>query len=358
MEIRHTPFDEGTRLELCLEGKAVSGLSVHDLTLRIGERTVRCGGIGGVGTPNEHRMKGYARQILDASITFMQDEGYHLAALYGIPSFYTRWGFAPAMPECRVTIKTRDAELAPSRFQVRPMTREDAPSVGALYAAANATRTGTVVRPEDWAGFKRGPGWTSRFGAFVAEDDQGVAGYAMYTLDQGSLEVGEVGYRDRSVWSTLLAEVGRIAWDRRLEELTILGPFDDPFFAYCQRYGCSITLAYPRNAHCMARVINQDALVETLAPLLRRRATEAGMGGADALMIETELGRTRLSLDSEGETWRFRLPQWALAQLVLGYRSVDDQLFETEAHTDPGAIPLLEAIFPVGYPYTYTPDRY
>lgn len=358
MEIRHTPFDEGTRLELCIEDKAVSGLSVHDLKLRVDDHVIRCGGIGGVGTPPEHRMKGYARHVLDASIAFMQDEGYHLSALYGIPSFYTRWGFAPAMPECRVTIKTRDAELAPSRFTIRPMARHDAPSVGALYAAANATRTGTAVRPQDWAGFKRGPGWTSRFGAFAAVDDQGIAGYAMYTLDQGALEVGEVGYRDRSVWSTLLAEVGRIAWDRRLQELVILGPFDDPFFVYCQRYGCALNLAYPRNAHCMARVIDQDALMATLAPLLRRRVTQAGHELAGALLFETDLGQTRLSLGPGGPTLRSRLPQWALAQLVLGYRSVEDLLFETATHVDKQAIPLLTAMFPVGYPYTYSADRY
>lgn len=358
MAIRYTEFDEGTRLELCIEDKTVSGLRVFRRDLRIGDRVVRCGGIGDVGTPREHRMKGYARQVLEASIEFMRDKGFHLSALYGIPDFYTRWGFAPALPECRVTLKTRDAELAPARLPVRPMGPEDAKSVGALYAACNATRTGTVVRPEDWSGFKRGPGWTSRVGAFVVEDAGEVAGYAMYGQDAWSCEIGEVGYRDSSVWSTILAETARIAWDRRLEQLTFLGPPDDSFFTYCRRYGCSLNLSYPRNAHGMARVIDQDALIETLAPLLRRRAAKAGVTLSGSLVFQTDLGRTRLSLGSDGDSLQVRLPQWALAQLVLGYRDIHDVLFETEAHADPRALPVLEAFFPVGFPYTYCADRY
>ncbi len=358
MYIRQTPFDEGTRLELCDGDKPVSSLGVYDRDIRIGDRVVRLGGIGGVGTRPEHRMKGYARRVLDASIEFMRDKGYHLSALYGIPNFYTRWGFAPALPECRVTIKTRDAELAPARLAVRQMTPDDASTVAALYAAANATRTGSVVRAKDWSGFKRGPGWTSRFGVFVVERESVVVGYAVYTLDVSSCVLGEVGYHDPSVWSTILAEASRIAWERRLEQLTVMAPPDDPFLAYCRRYGCCFELSYARNAHGMARIINQDALIEELAPLLRRRAVEAGVAPSGTLAFHTDLGQTKLPFGSASETLRVHLPQWALAQLVLGYRSIRDVLFESEAHADPRAIPVLEAIFPEGFPYTYVADRY
>ncbi|MGC9359499.1 MAG: GNAT family N-acetyltransferase [Anaerolineae bacterium] len=356
MQIRQTPMDEGTRLELYKDDKTLSGLGVYDRDIRIEDQVVRLGGIGGVGTPPEHRMKGYARRVLDASITFMRDKGYPLSALYGIPNFYTRWGFAPALPESRATIKTRDAELAAARLPVRQMTPDDATAAAALYAKANATRTGTVVRPQNWSGFKRGPG--NRFATFVVEQEGNVVGYAMYTLDASDCIVGEIGYRDGSVWSTILAEISQIAWERRLEKLTIMIPPDDPFLTYCQRYGYSLELSYARNAHGMARVIDQDALIEELAPLLRRRAAKAGLSPAGSLVFNTDLGQTRLELGSANGTLHVRLPQWALAQLVLGYRGIDDILFESEAHADLGAIPVLRAIFPQGFPYTYVADRY
>jgi len=358
VQIRQTRMDEGTRLELCQDDKTLSSLGVYDRDIRIEDRVIRLGGIGGVGTPPEHRMKGYARRVLDASITFMQDNGYHLSALYGIPDFYARWGFAPALPESRAAIKTRDAELAAARLPVRPMTPEDATAVAALYAKANATRTGTVVRSEDWPGFKRGPGWTSRFATFVVEQDGDVAGYAMYTLDISSCIIGEIGYRDGSVWSTILAEIGRIAWERRLEKLTIMAPPDDPFLTYCQRYGYALELSYARNAHGMARVIDQDALIEELAPLLQRRASEASLAWAGTLTFDTDLGQTHLAFGSGKASLRVHLPQWALAQLVLGYRGIEDILFESEAHADPGAIPILQTILPKGFAYTYAADRY
>ena len=359
MTIRHVPFDGGTRIELMVEDQVASGASVNDRAIRIGNVVVRCGGIGGVGTGRKYRMKGYSRRTLAATVEFMQEEGYHISALYGIPNYYTRWGFAPAMPDCRVAMATRDAETAESRYAIRRMEPEDVPAVLEIYTAMTAERTGSVARmPGKWTEFQLGPTWTSRFDSVVVEDGDQILGYFTYNLEPWDYAISEVGYRSRDVWQTLIAEAAKMALERRVEKLTWHLPADDPFVAYGQRYGMVVSSEYARNAHCMARVIDQTALLGLIEPLLVRRVQEAGVPFDGTLLLETDLGSDQLSFGDGATCYAAHMPQSVLAQLVLGYRSVADALFETGAACDPEAIPVLDAAFPQGFPYTYCSDRY
>ena len=95
--LRRKPFEFGTQLELVSGEQAVSGLNVWDLPLQIGAATVRLGGIGGVYTRREHRMKGYSRYVIEESLAFMREEGYHVSALFGIENYYPKYGFATAL---------------------------------------------------------------------------------------------------------------------------------------------------------------------------------------------------------------------------------------------------------------------
>jgi predicted acetyltransferase len=358
MEIRRTPFDGGTKLELVEGDKAVSRLLVVDLRMCIGGVWVRCGGIGDVHTNHDYRMKGCGRRLLEEAVTWMRQQGYHLSALFGIPNFYYRFGYTPGLVESEASIATRQAETATGRYAVRDFTPEDAPVVAELYMQHNARRTGMIARdPQTWRGFRRGASWVERVAAFVATDGEQVVGYALYNIDPWRYAIGEVGYRDRSVFGTLLAEMGRRAVDARVERVSLALPGDEPFLVYCQRYGLEQKLTYPYRASGMVRVVDQSALLALLAPMLEERLTAAGLAGG-TLVIETDLGTDRLTLGQGGREWRVRLSQALLAQLVMGYRAVEDALFETDAQADEEAVPVLQALFPQGYPYIYCSDRF
>lgn len=356
---RRTPVNDGTTLEL-VEGETVlSHLLVVDLRLRIGPLAVRCGGIGNVHTAREHRLKGYARQLLTESIDFMREQGYLVSALFGIPNFYQKFGFASALMDCETTIATRDAELAPARYPVRPFQPEDARAIVAIYERLNAQRSGSVVRnPETWREFRRGSQWTERVGAFVVLDGQEIIGYASYNLDPWRYAIGEVGYADHRAFSTLLAHMAQQAIERRVEQIVLHTPPDDPFLQYCRRYGCETKLTYRRQAGGMARIIRQTELLEAVRPLLAQRLQSAGQEWAlGTLVCKTDLGEDAIPLGS-GPTYTLELPQWMLLQLLLGYRPAEDVLFETEARADEALRPLLPILFPEGYPYMAMSDRF
>lgn len=360
LTLRERATERGHQLELMQDDKSISGLEVVNLRLRIGDVPVQLGGIAGVYTRRGHRMKGYSRQVLERSIAFMREQGYHMGALFGIPNYYTKFGYVPAFVGSEMTVATRDAEDAAVRFASRPFRVEDAPAVVALYEANNHCRTGTIVRGSDtWTHIHLGAGWTDRVDVTVITEGERVIGYFSHNLDAWRFGIGEVGYESPDVLSTILGLVGRMAVDMRVEKIVFHLPPDNAFARYCRRHGCEMKIIYPRYSSGMARIIRQDELLEAVRPLLARRLEEGGMAEEfGSLVLATELGDTTLQLGRGSGEQVLRMPQSMLAQFLLGYDAVGDLLFESGIRIDPALLPLLECLFPAGYPYIWTSDRF
>ncbi len=79
--VRVTLVDEATGIHL-------SWATVIDQELRFGSSSFLCGGIGGVGTPEEHRRKGYSTIVMKAAVQYMRTQGYPMTYLFGINNYY------------------------------------------------------------------------------------------------------------------------------------------------------------------------------------------------------------------------------------------------------------------------------
>ena len=101
IEIKTVDEKNSHKRELYIKGleKPVSWLYVFDLAMRIGSTSVRMGGIGGVHTESKHRMKGYMRILVEDTIKYMKKEKYDISILFGIPGFYTKFGYNVCLPE-------------------------------------------------------------------------------------------------------------------------------------------------------------------------------------------------------------------------------------------------------------------
>jgi len=360
MEIRKSETESATKLELMLDDVAASSLIVKDLQMRLGDTVVRCGGIGAVGTKREYRQQGYSRRVIESSLAYMQEEGFHLSALFGIPNYYYKYGFAPAMADCEVSLAVSDMENANAAYDTRPIRDADLPAICEIYALRNMMRSGTIIRdPQTWKGFRLGAGWTDRVSAFVVVDGDDVVGYASYNLDPWRFGIGEVGYRSGAAFSTILSEIARRAIALRLAQVAFHMPPDDPFVTYCRRFGAEVKITYRRSAGGMVRIINQTPLLKLAQPMLERRLAASHLRGwSGVLTLETDLGTDRLVFGEGGEELHVQLPQWMLAQCLMGYSHVQDLMFESQTQVDQRALPLLDAIFPQGYPYMWVADRF
>lgn len=305
-------------------------------------------------------MKGYNRRVLEESLSYMRERGYHISALYGIPHYYTKLGYTGALVDAECKVATRDAETAVARYAVRDMVPEDAPRVVEIYEGMYPARTGRIVRdPKTWKSFRWGVNWTDRVGAYVLTDGERIVGYTAYNLDFFRFAIGEVGYVDGSVFSTLLAEAAKRAVAMRIEHVVFHTAPDDPFVAYCQRYGCEVRVTYARWGGFLARIIDQDRTLALVQPVLARRLQQAmPLGWRGSLVFDTELATTRLVLGSADPELCVQLSQGTLVQLLLGYRAPADLTFESDARFATNALPVLQALFPVGYPYMWVADRF
>ena len=382
-ELRRTAEPAGTsadprgwmkiHLALSPEQPDVSRLWAPTFDLRIGSVVVRMGGVAGVGTEESLRNRGCARLVLDESTRYFAETGHDIAVLFGIPDFYHRFGYAPVLPVTTLTVKTEDARLVLPRraregWSVRPLEEGDWSAVLDIYHDNNRERTGTLIRPlAQWRGYRHGTQWTSQVETHLIVDggSGAIAGYLAFDTARDVLRVGDLGCRSPAWFPILLSVMADQARERGLEEFQVRLPPDHPFTRFCRRCGGVLHTAYERNAGGMARIIDQRSLFEKLTPLLTERLRGTPFADASGgLALRTDLGATILDLEGGAvwvgggrrETWVVSMPQMRLVQLVFGYRTVDDVALEDDVDVPADALPLLDALFPVGDPWMYVPD--
>lgn len=384
MEIRERQEGADLVKELLVAGEVVSRVQTRHCEMRVGQAVVRMRGISGVDTERAHRRKGYARRLMEEWVTWMGRECYEMSALFGIQDFYHRFGYATWFGDHELRIRTRDAERAQGSLRVEQAGAADSSDLVALYNEANRLRTCSLVRPDDWPRFKDGfgdPDDDEDEGAYagegcvlVARGEAGrIAGYAALSQDTNVTAVAELASAPESVhaevFESLLAALAAAAVERRSGDIKFFLPPDHAFCVYARRYGSEVRSRYPRNADAMGRIICLRSLFEKLQPEFGRRVRECSTDLPDSWSVTfaTDIGSVALRWD-RGEVSvadpedaggsRVDLPQAALAQLVVGYRDVDDVRSESTVTIPPAALPLLRALFPLGAPYMWRADRF
>jgi len=359
-----------TVVDLYQRAEKVSWIYINHLVMRVGEARLRVGGIGGVGTAKEHRHKGYSTLCMLKCMEVMETDGFHLTALFGIPNFYHRWGYAQAIAEPRLTFRTGALPAAlPAGYRVARFDRNrHAAQVLSLYAANEALRPLSVVRPpaKHWRGFWLGSWWFRRSKAFVVLRGGRVAGYAVNDQDRKAMIVTEVGYRDPGVFPAIVAELARRAKSRRVEEMTIHMPPDHAYARYLRRFAVDAVIHWWRNGDGMARIVLLDKTFRDCAGELGRRLRNSALARARfAIRIRNELGEVRLAAGGGrvrvipgASGFRATIPQGILTQLLLGYRAVGDAMSEPGVRIPRDAAAPLSALFPPAFPYTHCADRY
>lgn len=364
--IRRRRVEGGTRIELLLDGEPVSGLLVLPRRMRIGRSVLPMGGIGGVGTRKEFRLRGYAKRCLLEAIDFMRESGHVVSVLFGIPNFYQKVGFAVWSTEAELKVPTRRAEKADGPGRARRMTPADAPAVRRLYAADSACLSGSIVRPRTWKGFEMAVDWGSGPEPYVIEQGGRVQAYAVLQKQPDAVTVAELGAAHPRFFGSLARLLGRIAVRRRCEHVSFRLPPEHPFIDYCGRHSGELTLRFGHDGGAMARILDQPELLRRIAPELEARVLHSPLRDWRGIVaFQTDLGRGLLDIrpgrvrpvDAGRPTTTVKLPQWALLQGMLGYRGLEDLELDRTAVVR-GPRDILPVLLPRSAPYMWRPDRF
>jgi GNAT superfamily N-acetyltransferase len=372
--------DQTVYVRLYLDEQPVSSLIINERRMRIGATAVKMGGIGGVDTRPEHRLKGYMRQVMDCAVQLMHHQSYDVSTLFGIRNFYTKWGFASWLSASTLTLRTEDAGRCSGTLPVRTYRRQDLAAVVSIYNRQNARRSCSIVRPRAWKRpFRKGSRFFCLPRLFVVTTPRGrVVGYAAVDdvmVDRSTKErtpvtdqiaVAEVGGSDPSAHYSILAETARQAQELGIEEIAFHLPIDHPFAVFCRRWGATARVGVPADGAAMGRIIRVPRLLRKLRKELGTRLRSTGLR-TGRLWVETDAGSAGIRLSREGvriEQQRSShapalvLPQWALFQGLIGTRDADALLADERVTAEGDVRPFAEALFPLQWPYMWTPDHF
>ena len=351
-------------LVLRVDGEDVSRVWVTQFEQYIGTETVRMGGIGGVDTHRDHRLRGYCRRVMESALRWMRRNGFDTTMLYGITSFYPKFGFAKAFPSVSTAVAVRDAETTdgPS-LRVVKLRREHLPAVLAMYHRVNAGRTGPIRRdPAHWRRFRKGLHFGSKAVPKVLLGDDGApAGYVVFDSDPTKVSIIEAAAWLPAAIPAIMAHAARVAVRRRVESIRLFLPEDHELVEFCRMLGARVESTYGRDGGAMVRMISVPSALEKIAGDLARR-----VDGTGQFTIRT-------NLDSVGLAWsggvlavgaphrggpQARMPQWALAQLLYGYASAASLVAHGHLVASRRSVELLGQLFPVQPHFHYAVDHF
>ena len=351
--INVTDYTLATRIELVQDDQPISWLTLNHLNIRVWGKTFTCGGIGGVGTKEEFRRKGYSRSVLDKSVEVMKDKGFHFSLLFGIPNFYYRWGFASCLPQNRVEIPTYQAERAPLTHEVEEMRPEDFHAIVEIFNDNNKCRTGSVVRdPEHFTKFRLGSHFGVRAQGYVLKKDGQIEGYLVLDQLDRKINAAEIEGRNISAYYSGMAFLAKLAVEKRTEQISANLPADHQFTLIARNYGATVAANYIYNADGMGRIITQEPVLKALEEDLYRNC------GLDSetvsLVFSTDLGTTKLGAGKEAKV---EIDQMALTQLIFGYRDPKSLIHEGRLKSDLSP-ETLTAMFPLRIAHLSGPDKF
>lgn len=352
--INITKDEQRTRLELIQNDEVISYLTIHNLKIYFWGKELKVGGIGGVGTKEKYRQKGYSRAVLDEAIKVMTKDKQDLAMLFGIPDYYYRWGFVSCLPQNHLSLPTYQAERAPLYHKVRPLEQEDFSSLVAIYNQNNLQRTGAVVRDSNrFTRIRLGSHFGQQAEGFVLEKDGIMEGYLVLDKTKRSVNIAEIGGINPSVYYSIIAFVAELAIQRRVSTITANIPQDHPFSLFARDYGLTITVNYVYNADGMGRIINQDNLLQVLASDIFKNS---GLNESkDSLVFHTDISKTKLGNGSN--VYHIETDQATLTQLLFGYKPVAQAVFENKLKTQL-SLQILQKMFPPRIGHLWGPDKF
>ncbi len=344
------------------DGELVSELWILDVKVRAWGTELLSAGVAGVETPERHRMKGYARELMESCAHFVADEGYEITTLFGIPNFYHRYGYATICPEFEIGVDASALVAEIGTATLGEATVRDMERVASMYNTAHASIDGSVVRDEgSWLGPRYGSNWDRRSRAFVRRDARGQAqAYAVIDddLSRGSLVITDAAAADERASVVLLAGLAEMSRSRKASAVSFRVHPEAELGRLLRDIGATLETRRPENSGYMARVVDANAVVQKRISEVRAPGAARALDVPKTLNIETNGGSQLLGLGGAAMDALLKVDELGLAQLLFGYQGGGAVRRSGKADARGISDELLDMMFPQNDGYCFWPDRY
>lgn len=348
-------------------GQIVSSLCLIPWTWRYADVTLRSGEMGIVGTLPDYRRRGLVRALDRRFKSLLDEGGFHLSHIQGIPYFYRQLGYEYALPleggwHLRLDQVADEASVLAGRRRFRRATPDDVPALIGLYD--EAARHLDISAPRDecaWRFLLEHEPLTAHASEtwLLLGQDEEPRGYwrvARFGFGDG-LIVDEASWLPLDAAKAVLGRVKAQAAERGKPFIRLSAPDGNPLVVVGRAWGAQNAGRYAWQIH----VPDAVRLLRQIAPVLERRLAASFLAGITRVVC-FDLYREQIVLHlSEGNVTRVErgsggevegavclaLPPNLLAPLVLGWRG---RAALAAAYPDVGiwgdAEPLADVLFP------------
>lgn len=341
-----------SRIGRC-DGKLVTHWGIWDYTCRVGGCGLRVAGVGAVACHRDYQKRGLITKTLRESLAVLDEAGYDLTTLFGIPDFYHRFGYTRGWeaPSYRVDLGQLPEEKPDAR--PRKLRPQNADQRVDIYNRQFAGLTGTAVRPtfDDDV-------MASRAEAYEWLDGEGkVAGWVSHRGE----EIVDHGGDAQQV----LRVVAQLARKHHWHEVRFSHLHHECEMARLLRgRRCRVEKTYQKSGGPMVKIVNLPAAMGKIAPELTRRlagSAMAGFSGELALRCgdaacNLQIAKGKVQVGPAGTSRHSVSGGDELAQLVLGTDTPAEVVRAGGLKLTGDAGLLLEALLPAQNPTLSTAD--
>ncbi len=327
-------------IEDAATGQIVSSLCLIPWTWRYADVTLRSAEMGIVGTEQGYRRRGLVRALDQRFKTLLDEGGFHLSHIQGIPYFYRQLGYEYALPleggwHLRLDQVPDGAAALAERSVFRRATPDDVPALARLYDEAAHHLDISALRNESAWRFllEHEPlsGTASETWLILKPTGEPLGYWRVERFGFGEgLTVGEASWLPLGTAQAVLGQVRAQAMERGKPFIRLSALDSSPLVALGQAWGAQSVGRYAWQIH----VPDPVRLLRQIAPVLERRLAASFLAGTTRAIcldlyreqIALHLCEGRVTLvdrdsarDLEGAV-RLALPPNLLAPLVLGWR--------------------------------------
>ncbi len=355
---------------LIVNGEVVSTLEVYEYKTSLGKTAIRTAGIGNVSTREGHRKNGYMNILMEDTVHYLKDEGFHISMLIGIPHFYHKFGYVVNMPIHKQKLDfdyIHNVAVDMSDIVISQYSESDNREIAELFNRNNGDRPGTIIRdPETFAGFTRGSDIGTVAQTRVFRNSAGeLIGYYVADQAESTLTISELECKNRSDYYRIMNQMQGMGKKMILDDIDFVMAEDHPFMKFIQRYGATVNTEFPQNGMMMSKICNLIPLMEEMLPELEQRLQNRLGNYSGSLSVVTDLGVFTLSANNGSLTLsketckkRFMLSQKELMQLMSGYRELDDILLTPDCSVVCDDYELASIFHPERTPFLWPTDHF
>lgn len=271
----------------------------------------------------EFQRQGYGGATVRDALACAEAQGLAVALLYGHPSYYPRFGFAPVLPHAHLALKPSAGAEPPSRA-----LDADLPWMLKLYDEQLAIYPGAMARTADpWL-------WAVRYPqthALLKLPDGQAYAFGGANTQARALDIREAAAADLPAARRLVAALRREAHDRGLEHLRLILPPDAPVARVAALEGAELVMrpAGPGMA-CITRwepllppgyTVTPEGLSCHGRPVLaaeRALLTQLVMGYRSAADLKFLENVSVIDAERLAEDFPPAFPRWSLAPFWFG----------------------------------------